>query len=60
MKLQTCPNCGAGGFTVYEIKDGKCIFCQETDLEDVYSEGGECDKKTAKDYENEQKGETKC
>lgn len=29
MILNQCPNCGTGGWSVYEIVNGNCLFCED-------------------------------
>lgn len=29
MELKQCTNCGVNGWSVYEISDGNCPFCQD-------------------------------
>jgi hypothetical protein len=34
MELFDCPNCGRGPWTIYEIENGLCPFCQEEESDE--------------------------
>jgi hypothetical protein len=35
MELHQCCNCGHNGWTIYELKEGLCPSCQESDEPDI-------------------------